>query len=223
MPRRLPSAVWKFAISGLAVLVLIVGAGVFILDRIAEGDAIDNAAEITQLAAHGAVEPNLTDDVAERRSRRPRAARQAGKTRVLSASVVRVKVWTPDGRIVYSDEPRLIGEQFALPADAQARSSARAASTPAWPTCRVPENQLDRDNGKLLEVYTAVKHAVGTAAAVRAVPRLLVGHVRARVRPGGRSAWPRSPVSSPCGWSSCRWRSASPGACAAARRIASSC
>ncbi len=49
MPRRLPAAGLEVrGVSGLAILVLIVGAGVFILDRIAEDDAIDNAREITR-------------------------------------------------------------------------------------------------------------------------------------------------------------------------------
>jgi hypothetical protein len=35
-------------------------------------------------------------------------------------SLVRVKLWTPEGRIVYSDEHRLIGARFPLEADAAA-------------------------------------------------------------------------------------------------------
>ena len=31
---------------------------------------------------------------------------------MLRDGVVRVKLWTPDGRIVYSDEPRLIGARY---------------------------------------------------------------------------------------------------------------
>jgi two-component system NarL family sensor kinase len=34
-------------------------------------------------------------------------------------SVERVKLWTPDGRIIYSDEPRLIGARYALGEDEQ--------------------------------------------------------------------------------------------------------
>ena len=160
MPRRLPSAVWKFAISGLAVLVLIVGAGVFILDRIAEGDAIDNAAEITQLAAHGAVEPNLTDDLV---TGDPAALARLDKlvrTRVLSESVVGVKVWTPDGRIIYSDERRLIGETYPLRPEVAALATNGGVDAGVADLTQ-PENEFDRDNGKLLEVYTGVETSSG--------------------------------------------------------------
>ncbi len=33
---------------------------------------------------------------------------------VLGDSIVRVKLWTKDGRILYSDEPALIGSRYAL-------------------------------------------------------------------------------------------------------------
>ena len=36
---------------------------------------------------------------------------------MLGERVVRVKLWTRDGRIVYSDEPRLIGARFPLDAE----------------------------------------------------------------------------------------------------------
>ena len=155
MPRRLPAAVWKFAISGLAVLVLIVGAGVFILDRIAEGEAIDNAREITQLAAHGAVEPNLTDAVLEGD---PAALAQLDKivrSRVLSGSVVRVKLWSRDGRVIYSDEPRLIGERRVVTPEERATLDAGTVSA-GVADLSAPENRFDRANGKQLEVDTIV-------------------------------------------------------------------
>ena len=42
------------------------------------------------------------------------AFNEAMQTYVLRGSLVRVKVWTADGTIVYSDEPRLIGQTFPL-------------------------------------------------------------------------------------------------------------
>jgi two-component system NarL family sensor kinase len=160
VPRRLPSAVWKFALSGLAVLVLIVGAGVFILDRIAEDDAIENAAEITRLAAHGAVEPNLTDAML---TGDPAALRRLDKlvrTRVLSSSVVRVKLWSPDGRILYSDESRLIGQRHTLTPDVLSVIQTGGVDAGVADLTR-PANAYDGGTGKLLEVYTAVRTPSG--------------------------------------------------------------
>lgn len=160
MPRRLPAAVWKFAISGLAVLVLIVGAGVFILDRVAEDEAVDNAREITRLAAHGAIEANLTDAVL---AGDPAALARLDKivrTRVLSGSVVRVKLWSRDGRLIYSDQPRLIGEQREVTPAALATIDSGAVDAGVADLSR-PENRYDRDKGKLLEVSTSVRTPSG--------------------------------------------------------------
>ena len=153
---RLPTPVWKFAVSGLAILLLIAGAGVFILDKIAEDDAVGNAREIAALAAHGAVEPNLTDDVLKGDPAALARLDRIVKTRVLRGSDVRVKLWTGDGRIVYSDEPRLIGRTFPLtPA---ARATLQAGSEHAGVAdLSKPENQFDRDKGKLLEVYVGMR------------------------------------------------------------------
>src|SRR5262249_23883283 len=93
---RPPTTVWKFAASSLAILVLIAAAGVFILDRIAEDDAVGNAREIAALAAHGAVEPNLTEDVLQGDPAALARLDKIVKTRVLRGSAVRVKLWSQD-------------------------------------------------------------------------------------------------------------------------------
>jgi two-component system, NarL family, sensor kinase len=160
VPRRLPSAVWKFAISGLAVLLLIVAAGVFILDRVAEDEAIDNAREITRLAAHGAIEPNLTDGVLTGEPTSLARLDKIVRTRVLSGSVVSVKLWSRDGRLISSDEPQLIGERRTDTTDADALITSGAVKAQVADLSR-SENRFDRDNGKLLEVNTTVRTPSG--------------------------------------------------------------
>ena len=60
------------------------------------------------------------------------------------ASVARPKLWTSDGHVVYSDEPRLIGHQFVLEDD-QIRAFA-TGQVVALPT------DLDRpENGPVLQ------------------------------------------------------------------------
>jgi signal transduction histidine kinase len=48
-----------------------------------------------------------------------RALRAFVEQRVLDHAVVRVKIWTPDGTIVFSDEPRLLGAKFPGEPDAE--------------------------------------------------------------------------------------------------------
>jgi signal transduction histidine kinase len=79
--------------------------------------------------------------------------------RILSERVVRVKVWTPEGRIAYSDEPRLIGQTFDLGAGERAalRTGRIAADLSDLDEA---ENRYERPYNKLLEVYVPV-HTIG--------------------------------------------------------------
>ena len=108
------TAVSKFVLAGLAALVLFAVVSVFVVRELGQREAVRDTRDFAELAALGIVEPALT-----RRAARPRCRGTAsGSTclvqeRVLGDRVVRVKLWTRDGRIVYSDEPRLIGAVYA--------------------------------------------------------------------------------------------------------------
>jgi signal transduction histidine kinase len=69
--------------------------------------------------------------------------------------LVRVKLWTPAGLILYSDQPRLIGRTFDL--DDEARTALTVPQTDASISdLGRPENEFERSQGKLLEVYRPV-------------------------------------------------------------------
>jgi signal transduction histidine kinase len=80
--------------------------------------------------------------------------------RVLSGDVVRVKLWDAGGRIIYSDEHRLIGFRTALSADdvAALRDGTTAAEVSDLSR---PENRFERPHKKLLEVYLGIRTAQG--------------------------------------------------------------
>jgi signal transduction histidine kinase len=80
---------------------------------------------------------------------------------LLSASVVRVKVWSRDGRVLYSDEPALIGRRFRLPKDEQALFTNGRAEAELSDLAK-PENRYERAAGKLLEAHTAIRTPDGT-------------------------------------------------------------
>src|SRR3954452_3334682 len=110
------SAVAQFAISGLTIVVLLGLAGVELLPHAGSREALRDAKNTPRTAARGVAEPNLTPAVV-----RGNPAALARFDRIMRASViqppiVRVKIWSPDGRIVYSDEPRLIGARYPLDA-----------------------------------------------------------------------------------------------------------
>jgi two-component system, NarL family, sensor kinase len=149
-----------FAIGSL-LLVALAGAGALVAMRaIASGQAVDDAKEVTRLVAHSIVEPVLSDGVRTERPDALAAIDRVVHTRVLGGVIVRVKLWSRSGRILYSDEPRLIGRSFGLEPDelALSRGELKAGLT----DLQDPENRFDRGFKELLEVYVPVRTRDGT-------------------------------------------------------------
>jgi signal transduction histidine kinase len=95
---------------------------------------------------------------------------QTVRRHVLKEPVVRVKVWAPDGRILYSDEPRLIGRRFELEAE-ELGLLERGGATSGLSDLELPENFFERDFGDLLEVYMPIKGNDGTVLLFEAYQR----------------------------------------------------
>ena len=139
----------------LAVVIGVAVAGAFASRRVAERESVTDAAHTTDLIARQVVQPAITNGLISGNPAALAAIDRVVRHQVLSSSVVRVKLWTATGRIVYSDEPRLIGQTFPL------GSLERAALTRPSVHAEVsnldrPENKFERGRGKLLEVYRPV-------------------------------------------------------------------
>lgn len=143
------------ALTAVVVLLLVGLGGAYAAGRLAERDAIHSGANSVDLLADAVVQPVLTDAVVAGDPDALARLDAAVRTSVLPHDVVRVKLWTPEGRIVYADEPRLIGQVFPLGPDkraALARPSTRALVTDA----AASENEFERAMGPLLEAYRPV-------------------------------------------------------------------
>jgi signal transduction histidine kinase len=80
---------------------------------------------------------------------------------VLTGSNVRVKIWSTGGRILYSDEPALIGRRFTLGADERRLFHTGGADADLSDLTK-PENSFERQEGKLLEAHTVIRTPNGT-------------------------------------------------------------
>jgi signal transduction histidine kinase len=157
---KLPFSVAKplavFAAAGLLAVVLLGLVATSILRRTARHEAIRDAKEITRLAGVGIAEPAVTDSLLEGD---PRARARFGRlidNRVLREPVVRVKLWTLDGRILFSDEQRLVGRRFALERSELAAVRRGIVESDVSDLAK-PENRYERRFGKLLEVYLPIE------------------------------------------------------------------
>jgi len=141
--------------AAIVVLCLVAIAGSIVSRRTAESQSVHEAAELTDVLGASVVQPVLTDAMANNPAAASAALDGVVRSRVLSDSVVRVKVWTPQGRIIYSDESRLVGMSFPL--DDSALAVLATPQTRAEVSdLRAPENRFERSQGKLLEVYRPV-------------------------------------------------------------------
>jgi two-component system NarL family sensor kinase len=153
-------AVARYALSGFAALVLLAGAGVYLLEHIGRGEAIRHAKELTAVAGRGVAEQDVTPALERGEPAAIRDMDAAVRRIIAGGSVVRVKIWLPDGRIVYSDQHRLIGTRYKLGEDEQV--ALRAGKTDAdISDLRRPENRFERRFGKLLEVYLPIHDTAG--------------------------------------------------------------
>jgi two-component system, NarL family, sensor kinase len=154
------AAVVSFALAGLVALAVVGVISFLVLRNVGTSEALKNARQVTQIVGRGIVEPNLSEGLVQGR---PAALARFGRivrTRVLRDPIVRVKLWTPSGRVVYSDARGLIGHRFALGADEVA--SLRTGNVDSGVSnLSLPENRSERGQGKLLEVYLPVRTRAG--------------------------------------------------------------
>ncbi|HEY3020487.1 MAG TPA: sensor histidine kinase [Solirubrobacteraceae bacterium] len=142
----------QFAAIGLAAMLVIGLIGVTVIRNIGTHEAIRNAEQLTQLAGNGIVAPNVTAGVLRGEPTALARLDAIVRRRVLDDQIVRVKLWTADGRVVYSDEHRLIGSTYPRGADELAALKGDGAQAEVSDLSR-PENRFERSYGKLLEVY----------------------------------------------------------------------
>jgi two-component system, NarL family, sensor kinase len=159
-PISVGSYVVRFAIAGLVALVFVAMFTAYASRRVGTEQAIDEAKRVAFVSSAGIVAPLLDDGVPSMDRDALDRVDAAVRDFVLQGSLVRVKIWTEDGTIVYSDEPRLIGEQFALGAEELAilADGGQAAEVS---DLSEPENSFETES-KLLEVYTRAETPSGT-------------------------------------------------------------
>ena len=78
----------------------------------------------------------------------------------LSDAFIRIKLWDRNGRILYSDEPRLIGRRYPLDPDDLDVLEHGGSESELTDLSR-PENRYERSEGPVLEVYRLIHTPAG--------------------------------------------------------------
>ncbi len=152
--------VGQFALAGLAALAIVGVATSIASRRVGEREAIGEARTTTVIRAQGVVTPALTDDLVAGDQAAAGRLDEVVRRDVLDDSLVRVKLWTAEGRVVYSDEPALVGTEWEFGEHKrQAMVTGRIEAEVS--NLDEPENRYERTYGKLLEVYVPVRTPSG--------------------------------------------------------------
>jgi two-component system, NarL family, sensor kinase len=172
------SVIVRFVAGTLVAFAIAVVGGYFALRAV----AIDEAKRQTRIQVKEEaklVESAVRDGLLQGRGRAVRAVDNVVVPRVLSDSIVRVKIWSPAGRVLYSDEAAEIGGHYALDNE-QHRLLRNGGAQVEVTDLNRPENALDRQQGRLLEAYTRIRTPSGTPLLFEIYQRL--GSVTADAR-----------------------------------------
>jgi signal transduction histidine kinase len=161
--RRPPTArsvLTRFVVGNVVAVALLMVGIVWASGRAAEAESLSDARTATDLLATVVVQPAQPEDLAAADPDTLAALDAAVRPAAAAAGLVRVKIWSRDGRILYSDEPRLIGDTFPLREDETAAlDTGRTASELS--DLDEPENRFERSQGELVEVYRRIQTPAG--------------------------------------------------------------
>jgi two-component system NarL family sensor kinase len=150
------AAVARFVLGSLAAIAVAVIGGYFALRSVAIEEAEDDTREQVQLQGALVEAAGLSNGVLRGQPTALARLDNLVLGRVLDESLIRVKIWSRDGHILYSDQPAIIGERYRLGADERRLFREGGADAELSELSR-PENRYERQEGKLLEAYTPIR------------------------------------------------------------------
>jgi diguanylate cyclase (GGDEF)-like protein len=165
--RALPklSLAQQFGLLSLAAFALLGVALAYTLRAQVRAEATASAAQAAELVARLGIQPHLRPDDLRNGLTRARVAEldrllEGGR---LGEQVVRLKIWSRDSRVVYSDDPRLIGRTYPPSDDLlEALEGEVAAEISGLDDA---EDSTERGLGPLLEVYVPLRFGSATSPA----------------------------------------------------------
>ena len=150
----------QFLAIGFLVLVGILLGTQYLSQRAAATQAIWDARATTEVLARSVAQPAIPRGLVTGKAGALDRFDRTVLNRLLVEDVRRIKIWSDDGRIVYSDQTELIGEQFALGED-ELEILENGGSEAEVSDLSGPENRFERGLGGLVEVYTRIESPEG--------------------------------------------------------------
>src|SRR5436305_1174836 len=155
-PPRLTPALARFVAGTFVAVIVVVVGGFFALRSVTTREAERSTREQVQTLGKLVESAGLTNGVVTGDRRSLARLDDVVVSQLLSPSIVRVKVWSPAGKILYSDEPAIIGRRFTLGDEERGLFREGGAEAEVSDLSK-PENAFERSEHKLLEAYTVIR------------------------------------------------------------------
>jgi two-component system NarL family sensor kinase len=153
-------ALAQHAVVSVMALVVVGATAAIICVRVVQSQALRQAEGGGEVVATRIVAPLITPEVYAGDSKALGLLDQRVGIRKAGSTIQRVKVWSEDGTILYSDDPRLIGQRYPLQPEDRAVLEAGGVDSNISDLSR-SENVLDQGFGESLEVYVGTRDTTG--------------------------------------------------------------
>lgn len=155
--RRRPGLLGKFALASvLPIFAIGLALGYYLHNQI-ESRALENARQAAVLSSRLGIQPLLSPSDLENGlpPAKLHALDMRLRTDLIGSEVARVKIWSRDGRVVYSDDREVVNKRFPLSDELEEAVAGDVASEVS--NLEKAENAGDRAFGELLEVYVPLR------------------------------------------------------------------
>ncbi|MGZ4768407.1 MAG: sensor histidine kinase [Ilumatobacteraceae bacterium] len=151
-------------------MLTLIGLGIgwaWLFRRSSENSAVQDAGHYGELSGRAALAPFVTDDLLTGDPVALKKVEVAGRALISQGGAKHVKVWSVEGRVLWADEPQLIGQVFAFEGDEKQLLNGHGVLANL--------SKLDKDENKfeiaageksLLQVYFGWKTPSGTPVVV---------------------------------------------------------
>jgi two-component system NarL family sensor kinase len=139
----------------------------WLFQRTSQSSAVDDAGRYGALSGRAALAPFITDDLLTGSKEAIDKVAIAGRALIEDGGATHVKIWSVQGRILWADEPQLIGRTFAFEGD-ELKLLHGEGVLANLSKLDGAENQFEIEAGEksLLQVYFGWKTVTGTPMVV---------------------------------------------------------
>jgi signal transduction histidine kinase len=182
------AAIQRFLLLSVLAMLVVGAMAITVSGYVAGTQAVDDAARGARSLANGVVGPLCTPSLRRGDQVAVDALDTVVRNRIRDGSILRIKVWSPEGRILYSDATTLIGRTYDLD-DEDRKLLGTNEAYARISSLQRPENGLESQVGRLVESYVGFYDTTGQPLLFEAY--FPVDRVDANAR---RIAWELTPI-----------------------------